>query len=63
MTFREEIKIRNPYRIDSKAAGGVICCPRDIIPGSCKYATNTNRDERCTKCWDREIPDELKKEK
>lgn len=61
MTFREEAAKLDPERISSISCGGVAGCPRDQrdrldCPIDGPRMTN---DERCRKCWDREIPEEL----
>lgn len=58
MTCREKAMIEHPKSIGSEFCGGVACCPSDYgyldDPDFCdSYLPN-----RCTKCWDREIPEE-----
>lgn len=55
MTFREEVAKKEPERIDVIYRGGVAGCPRDKCVSRCHIMNQVN----CTKCWDREIPDEL----
>lgn len=55
MTFREEEAKKHPENINACCIGGVFGCPRDKEVSKCVIGT----DKNCTKCWDREIPDEL----
>lgn len=60
MTFREEVAKLEPERIYPEAAGGVEGCPRDRDLGRCPFsAPEEILEERCRRCWDREIPEEL----
>lgn len=62
MTFREEVAKLDPERISSTSLGGVAGCPRDQLDNltSCPIdGPWMTADERCRKCWDREIPEEL----
>lgn len=55
MTFREEMMEKHPDRVHSRYAGGVFGCPRDKSP----VEPCTCSEDKCRKCWDREIPEEL----
>ena len=69
MTAREKLAIEYPEQLDNLEPGGCIGCPDDYgyLPDF-EFCTN-NYDrygdlfERCKKCWDREIPEEMKEEK
>ena len=60
MTCREKLTMEHPEHLDVKGWGGVDTCPTVFSyakkPPYCSDATMTN-NERCTKCWDREIPE------
>lgn len=57
MTFREEVVMKEPGRIDAACKGGVTGCPKDTKGLACPKAFRQVKN--CTECWDREIPDEL----
>ena len=63
MTAREKLAMEHPEKIDPAVAGGCIGCPFIYgylsEPDYCDDIT-TSKDERCTKCWDRKIPEEKK---
>ena len=69
MAAREKLVIEYPEQLDDLEPGGCIGCPDDYgyLPDF-EFCTN-NYDrygdlfERCKKCWDREIPEEMKEEK
>lgn len=69
MTAREKLAIEHPEKLDDVEPGGCIGCPNDYgyLPDFefCKNNDGRHGDlfERCKKCWDREIPEELKEEK
>lgn len=60
MTCREKLKIENPGHMNSCYAGGCKFCPYMYgyleTPEYCKD-TSISFNERCTMCWDREIPE------
>lgn len=57
MTFREEVAIKEPHRIDIGLIGGVRGCPRDMWTIRDCLRTR-GAVTSCTACWDREIPEE-----
>lgn len=57
MTFREEVAKLDPHRINDYFTGGVLGCPRDQNDGICTSPGLPG--DKCRKCWDREIPEEL----
>lgn len=62
MTFREEVAKLEPERISSTSLGGVAGCPTDQLDDLTPCPIDgpwMTADERCRKCWDREIPEEL----
>ena len=69
MTAREKLAIEYPEQLDNVEPGGCIGCPNDYgyLPDFefCKNNDDRYGDlfERCKKCWDREIPEEMKEEK
>ena len=79
MTAREKLTVEHPEKLDDLELGGCMGCPEDYgyLPdadfctnnydryGSHSGAINDITDlfERCKKCWDREIPEEMKEEK
>ena len=69
MTAREKLAIEHPEKLDDLEPGGCLGCPEDYgyLPNAdfCMsgYDQYGDRFERCKKCWDREIPEELKEEK
>lgn len=58
MTCREKLKLEHPTCVDDRNCGGCYGCPSEYgylgIPEYCPHHSDTNA---CTKCWDREIPD------
>lgn len=62
MTAREKLAMEHPDRVNPNVTGGSIGCPFMYgyldAPDYCDNIT-TSKDERCTKCWDREIPEEM----
>lgn len=57
MTFKEKLAQEHPKLVDDKYTGGCKGCPEsyDYEEGSgCEGACS---DEKCTKCWNREMPD------
>jgi hypothetical protein len=60
MTCRERLAIEHPELVDSKYTGGCNACPDGFgyldDPDWCDDSC-TPREERCTRCWDREIPE------
>ena len=69
MTAREKLAIEHPEKLDDVEPGGCLGCPEDYgYLADADFCTN-NYDrygelfERCKKCWDREIPEEMKEEK
>lgn len=65
MTCRERLKIEHPECIDTKCEGGCLGCPSAYgyltDPPYCSETCSVNSDI-CTKCWDREIPEETELE-
>lgn len=60
MTFREKMQKGHPNYIHKGYCGGVSGCPSDYFKekeGLCVGRLDPSR-EKCTKCWDREIPTE-----
>lgn len=64
MTAREKLKLEHPDMVNPAFPGGCDCCPQDLgyLPAAedCIYdkdSTPIADDERCTRCWDREIPE------
>ena len=60
MTFKEKLKQEHPNKIDQCFFGGCFACPYDYgyetnEPNFCKKGEN---ELACTKCWNREIPEE-----
>ena len=60
MTCREKLKIEHPDHINMGCVGGCVGCPSGYkyldIPDYCGDV-NIPAKERCTMCWDREIPE------
>ena len=60
MTCREKFKIEHPYSFNDIYRGGCYGCPRSYgyldNPYYCDD-TSIPKNERCTMCWDREIPE------
>ena len=69
MTAREKLAMEHPEKLDDIEPGGCLGCPEDYgyLPNAdfCKSGDDRYGDlfERCKKCWDREIPEEMKEEK
>ena len=69
MTAREKLTVEHPEKLDDVEPGGCLGCPEDYgyLPNAdfCKSGDDRYSDlfERCKKCWDREIPEEMKEEK
>ena len=69
MTAREKLAIEHPEKLDDLEPGGCMGCPEDYgyLPDADFCTSNCDRYgdefERCKKCWDREIPEEMKEEK
>lgn len=59
MTCREKLQIEHPDRVGCNFMGGCCGCPNDYgyldEPEYCQSIMDTC-EERCSKCWDREIP-------
>lgn len=61
MTFKEKLQKENPEYINSMVAGGCMGCPQSYgyetpEAAGCKGEHRDVSDERCTACWNREIP-------
>lgn len=60
MTCREKLKIEHPDHINMGCLGGCAGCPSSYkyldTPDYCGDV-NIPANERCTMCWDREIPE------
>ena len=69
MTAREKLTVEHPEKLDDVEPGGCMGCPEDYgyLPDADFCTNNYDRYsdlfERCKKCWDREIPEEMKEEK
>ena len=69
MTAREKLAMEYPEQLDDVEPGGCLGCPEDYgyLPNAdfCKSGDDQygNLFERCKKCWDREIPEEMKEVK
>lgn len=69
MTAREKLAVEHPEKLDDLEPGGCLGCPENYgylpDPDFCEndYDHYSTRFERCKKCWDREIPEEMKEEK
>ena len=69
MTAREKLTVEHPEKLDDVEPGGCLGCPEDYgyLPDADFCTNNYDRYgdlfERCKKCWDREIPEEMKEEK
>ena len=69
MTAREKLVIEHPEKLNNLEPGGCMGCPKDYgyLPDDdfCTNGCNRYDDlfECCRKCWDREIPEEMKEEK
>ena len=66
MTAREKLAIEHPEGVNDEAIGGCDGCP-DLYgylpkPHYC-YDRPRPCGSRCTECWNREIPEEMKEEK
>ena len=66
MTAREKLTIEHPEKLNDSEPGGCMGCPEDYgyLPDA-DFCTNSydrygDLFERCKKCWDREIPEEMK---
>lgn len=55
MTFKEKLQIEHPECVDDDIFGGCEDCPGDYYYEEKKSCISTN-EEKCRKCWDREIP-------
>lgn len=66
MTCREKLAMEHPEYVDDEYLGGCDGCPYtyDYLerPDFC-HGTGGSADERCRRCWDREIPEEKKEPK
>lgn len=60
MTCREKLKKEHPTCIDDRNCGGCFGCPSEYgylgIPEYCPHHSDANA---CTKCWNREIPEDV----
>ena len=69
MTAREKLTMEHPEKLDDLEPGGCMGCPEDYgYLTDADFCTNNcdrygDEFERCKKCWDREIPEEMKEEK
>ena len=69
MTAREKLTVEHPEKLDDSEPGGCMGCPEDYgyLPDAdfCTNGYDQYGDlfKRCKKCWDREIPEEMKEEK
>lgn len=63
MTCREKLAMEHPECVDAEHLGGCRGCPEDFgyLPPveECSISRHPCPD-RCTKCWDREIPVTIK---
>lgn len=61
MTYRELAKKEHPALIGALYEGGVYGCPSDILNGAkdlCERGHPKGSKDKCSKCWDQEIPDQ-----
>ena len=69
MTAREKLAMEHPEKFDDLEPGGCIGCPEDYGYLEDADFCTSNYDRYgdlfvcCKKCWDREIPEEMKEEK
>lgn len=63
MTFRERLAQEHPGRVDDKYNGGCLACPAHYgyePDWDCLFRfpslLGETQDQRCTRCWNREIP-------
>ena len=61
MTAREKLAIEHPEKLNDLEPGGCMGCPEDY--GYLPDADFCTSNDGCQKCWDREIPEEMKEEK
>lgn len=61
MICREKLKLEHPDAVDRAFLGGCRGCP-SRYGYLCKPDYCKSKHEICTKCWDREIPEEKSKE-
>lgn len=58
MTCREKLAKEHPECISDKYAGGCLFCPAIFeYLGKPSYCPGYSDEEKCTMCWDREIPE------
>ena len=60
-TFREKLVKEHPEKVNRHYGGGCNGCPKDYGYESEHYCKT--RTANCTKCWDREIPEDKAKKK
>ena len=65
MTAREWMRVHHPEEVSEDWTGGVSRCPGDypelnlanrVSDFTCLFPNEVCTNERCTQCWDREIP-------
>ena len=61
MTAREKLKMEYPEKVSSTYSGGCMGCPHDYgyLPKANCGNDGGGRNDICTKCWDREIPEDV----
>lgn len=66
MTYREFAQKEYPEWVMEEYMGGVLGCPHDIAPDAkdlCeKGCPHNGSEEKCTRCWDQEIPGQTSQE-
>ena len=61
MTFKEKLANEHPRRISGSELGGCLECPKTYGYSEDDCSTcGGGSEEKCTKCWNREIPEEKK---
>lgn len=65
MTLKEKVAMEEPSRISPKLMGGCWGCPFDYsyLPENLSFCESGRCDssrEKCTRCWNQEIPEEKK---
>ena len=56
MTFKEKLKQEHPEKVNPDAVGGCYGCPSDFGYEDNNGCKRDCGDEKCTKCWNREMP-------
>lgn len=66
MTYKQKLQIEHPDRVDSYWSGGCYLCPHnygycDPTEGLCHKKNRTPGETICTRCWNREAPEEVER--